>query len=222
MKTGINIFSHLVSVSSIHLLNLLQVKKCAVSLVKFFFIHICLLAPLMAQNSDEMQETEKDVDGYRIELFLKDHNTISGNLLSVRDSALMIFCEYQIDGSDKKTFKYEIRMIKNNDIVKLTISEKSKVLSYTLIGMLSGIVLGSIIGFADGDDKPGFMSMKAESKALAGGFTLGIAGIVVGLVTGLLSSAGDKEITPLVNQNFNFLKQYAKYKTEPKYLGRYK
>lgn len=44
------------------------------------------------------------------------------------------------------------------------------------LGLLSGVVTGAVIGFADGDDESGFFAFTAEEKALLGGILLGGAG----------------------------------------------
>ena len=54
------------------------------------------------------------------------------------------------------------------------------------IGALAGVASGALLGFADGDDPPGFLSMTASEKAALGGATLGVAGLVIGTVVGAL------------------------------------
>jgi hypothetical protein len=53
---------------------------------------------------------------------------------------------------------------------------------------LTGVTIGAIIGFADGDDKGGFLAFSAGEKAFIGGFllggTLGFVGLLVGAITG--------------------------------------
>lgn len=55
------------------------------------------------------------------------------------------------------------------------------------IGLLTGAVIGGIIGFADGDDPAGWFSFTAEEKALLFGGALGVAGGTLGGVIGLAS-----------------------------------
>lgn len=54
------------------------------------------------------------------------------------------------------------------------------------IGLLAGGAAGMAIGFAAGDDPPGFMSMTASENAVLGGAVMGVLGGVAGLVAGSL------------------------------------
>jgi hypothetical protein len=54
------------------------------------------------------------------------------------------------------------------------------------IGILAGGAAGMAIGFAAGDDPPGFMSMTASENAVLGGAVLGTLGGIAGLVAGSL------------------------------------
>lgn len=55
------------------------------------------------------------------------------------------------------------------------------------IGLLAGGAAGMAIGFAQGDDPPGFMSMTASENAVLGGAVLGVLGGITGLVVGSLT-----------------------------------
>jgi hypothetical protein len=54
------------------------------------------------------------------------------------------------------------------------------------IGILAGGAAGMAIGFAQGDDPPGFMSMTASENAVFGGAIFGVLGGITGLVVGSL------------------------------------
>lgn len=52
------------------------------------------------------------------------------------------------------------------------------------IGVLAGALGGAIIGFASGDDPPGWFSFFASEKALLNGFAFGVLGGLVGMSIG--------------------------------------
>ncbi|MBE0565336.1 MAG: hypothetical protein IH621_05200 [Krumholzibacteria bacterium] len=53
-----------------------------------------------------------------------------------------------------------------------------------LIGFGVGAGIGALVGFASGDDPPGMLSIKAESKAGAMAVLLGTVGALIGLAAG--------------------------------------
>lgn len=65
------------------------------------------------------------------------------------------------------------------------------------IGALAGVASGVLIGFSDGDDPPGFLSMTASEKAAFGGATLGVAGLAIGAVVGALKVSDRWTSVPL-------------------------
>ena len=79
-------------------------------------------------------------------------------------------------------------------------------------GFLAGAAFGVLTGLASGDDKPGFMSMTAEGKAMLGGLVFGAAGAVLGLIISPLSSTDDKIITINTDEDFYGLAKFLKSK----------
>jgi hypothetical protein len=57
------------------------------------------------------------------------------------------------------------------------------------IGSLIGVTSGALIGYASGDDPPGWFSLTAGEKAVLAGVGLGLTGLVVGTVVGLLKTS---------------------------------
>jgi hypothetical protein len=86
----------------------------------------------------------------------------------------------------------EIRL-QSASIKTIRFKRKASVGRGAVIGGVTGLVLGAIIGFADGDDQcpPGswcIYSATAEEKALAGGLVLCAAGTMVGVIAGAAAS----------------------------------
>ena len=65
------------------------------------------------------------------------------------------------------------------------------------IGFLAGAALGAVIGFAAGDDPPGFLAFSSEQKAAAGAILGGLAGGVIGGVVGATGPSERWETVPL-------------------------
>lgn len=73
--------------------------------------------------------------------------------------------------------------IEANKIEIIKIRRKGKVGKGAWVGALSGAGLGILIGFAAGDDDPGFLSSTKEEKAIGLGIALGVLGTGVGALT---------------------------------------
>jgi len=65
------------------------------------------------------------------------------------------------------------------------------------IGALGGVASGALIGFASGDDPPGFLAMTASEKAAFAGASLGVAGLAIGAVVGALKVSDRWTSVPL-------------------------
>ena len=72
------------------------------------------------------------------------------------------------------------------------------------IGLLIGAATGAVIGFASGDDGPGWFSFTAEEKAALGAVGLGGLGAVIGLIAGAASSGERWEEVPLNRLRVSF------------------
>jgi hypothetical protein len=65
------------------------------------------------------------------------------------------------------------------------------------IGSLIGVTSGVLIGYASGDDPPGWFAFTAGEKAVLAGVGLGLTGLVVGTVVGLLKTSDRWMSVPL-------------------------
>jgi hypothetical protein len=107
----------------------------------------------------------------------KDGQQIIGELIAIKEKSLLL--KDAKSGADVSVNGDEIRIIR---IVK-----KSKVGKGALYGTLIGGGSGALLGFASGDDPPGFMSWTASQKAGLLGISLGVIGLLSGTIGGALS-----------------------------------
>ena len=100
---------------------------------------------------------------------------IWGELIAVKQDSLLLL---DAGGKDLSVNIADIKVIK---IVK-----KSKAGKGALYGLLIGGAAGALLGFSSGDDPyDNFFSFTAEQKALIGGASLGITGLILGGIAGL-------------------------------------
>ncbi len=114
-----------------------------------------------------------------------------GELIAVKENSLLL-----LDSESGADVSVDIREIKLIEIVK-----KSKSLAWGGIGLISGAVIGSLIGYVEGDDPPGYGTwwghrvwmdlsiMTAKDKALGYGFYIGLSGAILGGIIGALEGS---------------------------------
>ena len=91
-------------------------------------------------------------------------------------------------------------LIAINEINHIRIIKKTRIGELTVYGLLIGAGTGLVIGFASGDDPPGWYSMTAGEKASVGALILGMVGGILGGLTGL--GAGRDEEYDLSDQHY--------------------
>lgn len=170
--------------------------------------------------------------GAKIILLLHNQPEISGRLLSVRDSALVISID-KLRENDVREKSPAAIVIMNQDIRIAIVKGESKVLKSAGLGFLIGAGIGVALGFITGDDRPcerssseGYsfistcISMSAETKAVLAGTVFGAVGLTAGLVSGRKASTSDEAFYPSKSPDFSVLKQFARFpKKEPEYLS---
>ena len=98
---------------------------------------------------------------------------IRGELIAVKQNSLLLL---DAGGGDVS--------IDIGDIKVIRIVKKSNVFQGMFYGAAIGGAAGAILGFATGDDEPGFFSFTAEDKALLGGIAFGALGLIFGGIAG--------------------------------------
>jgi len=166
-------------------------------------------------------------EGARVILLLNSGQQIHGELLSVRDSALVISTIEDIHEKELASQTASIHVIKNQEILHVTIKGKSKVLKGMVQGFLIGAGAGALLGLATYQPCPpkSFICLDfGPGVAAAGGaILLGGAGFLIGTIAGIASSRGDKVIEPLPGRDLSLLKPYARFPLEePEFLGKIK
>ncbi len=157
--------------------------------------------------------------GADVVLLVKSGEEISGELLSVRDSSLIISTLEDADIKELSTQRAGILAVRNEEVFHVVIKGKSNILKGMGLGTLIGGGFGGFLGLASGDDPPGWFSMTAGEKAAVGAIAFGAVGFLVGTIAGVASSSGDEIVEPLLNQDFSSLKPVAKFsEKEPEFL----
>ncbi len=132
--------------------------------------------------------------GAEVVVFLDEGRQAAGELLAVRDTALLIDT---LGGKGEDTSVRRIAgivRVGREAIQKVKVKGESFRLKGTLIGAAIGGTVGAVIGFANGNDEPkGFQTwtVTAGQKALIGGAG---GGVLVVLSEGLLVLQGHQRI----------------------------
>lgn len=142
--------------------------------------------------------------GAEVEIVQFNWEEIGGELLFVRDSALILCIEYGATEEELANSVYPVTLVKNNVIKELTFEGSSYVWTGIAVGALAGSIAGGLTG-------------KEVGYAALLFFPLGI---IAGSITGFALSTEEfilYEIPP--GYSFNFLKDLSRYKEkEPEYL----
>jgi len=156
----------------------------------------------------QIKEAKKNDDmGVGISVLQKSGNEVNGELLSVRDSVMILCKEYSVKEEELATLTYPISTISNNDIKQLTIVGNSWI--------WEGIAAGAFVGGLTG------MLIASEGLEVMAGLVVGTwIGLIAGWITGYALSKEEyviKEIPP--NYNWSILKPLSRYPDkEPEYL----
>jgi hypothetical protein len=162
----------------------------------------------LIENKLKYDERDEDV-GAEVILSLKYGEKISGELLSVRDSTMIICTEHSATEEELASLKYPITAVRNDEMQEITIEGSD----YVWIGLGIGIVVGTGIGYA-----------AAKASNSVGGIIILVGGAIVGIIGGpIIGNALSteefilQEIPP--GYDMTFLKPLARYPDEePEYL----
>jgi hypothetical protein len=113
--------------------------------------------------------------GEKLVIQKTDGQKVRGELIAVKQNSLLL--KESESGVDVNVEISEIKMIK--------IVNKPNFLA-GVYGFIGGAALGATLGFAGGDDPPGWFSMTASDKALLAGSFFGLIGLIVGAIGGLI------------------------------------
>lgn len=143
-------------------------------LVIGFLVLYCL-------NSLNAQDTIKRQKIYRTVIYLNDEpGTIKGVFYDIGDSTILVSQSLVFKG--RSAYMSEIAELNIIKIKRIEIRKNSSIARGFLIGALSGLAVGGLMGLIDGDSPPTQMmfSNTAEQKAIILGVPLGIIGAIIG------------------------------------------
>ncbi|UCH66042.1 MAG: hypothetical protein JSW63_02605 [Ignavibacterium sp.] len=190
----------------------------------------CYSGPTL--NPDDYVETEgsttERIAGAEVIIDLNGGRRYNGELLSVRDSTILLCEKYGASEKELENSNNLIRIIKNHDIKLIEVQGESKILQGAAIGAGAGVAVGAAIGLAAGDDegssKVGFFRLRytAEQKALGCACLLGSLGTIIGLIAGSIESTYDTVVYDymiLEDYDFTQLNIFSRYEgDEPDYI----
>jgi hypothetical protein len=154
--------------------------------------------------------------GIEVLLLLKNGKEVNGELLSVRDSTIILCSEYSAADEELARLAYPILLFSNNDIQQLAIEGSDYIWTAIGVGTLVGGGIGALIGSAahEGSDRYRGLAI------LAGMIIGGSVGVVAGWIAGYSLSTEEYvmwEIPP--DYNWSILKPLSRYPDEePEYL----
>lgn len=146
-----------------------------------FGILITILAVLTLYGSASAKDKKH---GSEVIVLKKDGKTIRAELLAVKNDEIILMDSLNMSGIT----------LKSDEIRKITIVKKSGFFKGIGYGLVIGGASGALLGFASGDDDPGWFSFTADEKAAMGAMGFGILGAVTGGVIGLIKGMDDSVV----------------------------
>jgi hypothetical protein len=157
--------------------------------------------------------------GATVSIDLRNGSHLTGELLSVRPDGILLCTVEGLSEKSLPEHQRDLLKICNEDLLRITVQSRSRVLQRTLTGLLFGGGIGFLIGVMGGDDTEGFLRMTALEKGGVGGFLGAAIGIVTGLLFGLADSTPDRMVEPLPGSGFQSIRSASRYPvTEPLFL----
>ncbi len=153
-------------------------------------ILISAIALLLTLNMKAQNKSRK-VKVYRV-LIITDESRMKGFLYEADSTGLNV--SQDIKGEN-------LEFINAVNIRTIKIRKRGQVLHGAVIGALSGITFGYLIGLSGGDDEPGWFSYSKEEKGTIGA----VAGGIVGTTIGTLISTARKKFN--INYDINQYKE---------------
>jgi len=154
--------------------------------------------------------------GAEVTIVLDNGKEVEGELLSVRDSALIICKEYSATEEELANSIYPVIPVRNNKIQQITVEGNSYVWWGIGIGYLTGAIIGYLLG------QTGATNDKTDQafSGLGGGILGGLIGLAAGGGIGYAFSTEKFVLQEIPSgYNFYFLKPLARYPDkEPEYL----
>ena len=167
-----------------------DIKNEILNLIKRYNkVPVIALIVLCCLNSLNAQDTFQKIKIYRTWVSLNSEPfKIKGVLYEVKDSSILVSRSVVIQ--DYSTDRFEIAKLNINNIETIKTRRKNSIGKGVLIGAVSGLVVGVLIGLIDGDDPPctsgSWICLRytAGQKALMAGVPLAVSGAGIGALIG--------------------------------------
>lgn len=178
----------------------------------------CSTTTFLNLSEDEKGKVRRELNKYEknkklgaeITLSLQDGSEINGELLSVRDTALILCTEYAASAEKIMNSAYPVLLVNNNVVQEITLEGSAYIWPGIAAGAIVGTATGALIGSSSDE-------LFAGVQGMMQGFFIGLS---IGWIIGYDLSAKEyvlQEIPP--GYNFYFLKNLGRYKEkEPEYL----
>jgi small nuclear ribonucleoprotein (snRNP)-like protein len=161
---------------------------------------------------------EAIAQGSEVVILLKTGEEIEGELLSVRDDALVISKDVGAREYDLKASPDEISVIRRDSIKSVTIEGSSYVLTGIGIGFVGGVAVGWAIGSSSKSEDVVEDVLKPATTAISAALG-GLVGLGVGAIVGAAVSRSDQEVSVAEPNKILSLRKSARYtKQEPDFL----
>ena len=180
--------------------------------------YVSLKESYREQVEHKISDYEKDEDvGVEVTLSLWNGKEINGELLSVRDSTMIICTQYSATEDELSNLTYPIITFRNDDMKEFTIEGSNYVWTGMGYGALGGAALGTLVVTATYEKNSGISQPYAS---IFGGILGALVGAIAGTIVGYSLSTDDvilQEIPP--DYDLAVFKPLARYPDEePEYL----
>jgi len=179
------------------------------------------------QDVDVYYDLEKDsiiaykYAGAEAYIEMKDGSDYTGELLTVRDSIMIICEEYEADEQELADSVYAFFVLNNRDIKLIELYVGNYLVAGILVGSSAGALAGVAAYSESGPDPYGFVGLYNTGVAVAGGFVGAIIGGIIGAT--IPDYKPVFKYADLKEYDFKQLKIYARYvDNEPEFLKKIK
>jgi|GEM_PF-2178624 len=147
-------------------------------------------------NNANAQEQNLMNSDYKCWIYADTNNVLSsriGVIYSVADSGI----NYAPLKHGKIIMSDNVQFMMADKIDKINVRKSGNSAIGILAGFGIGFLIGGLIGYAQGDDEPGYISVSAEGKAVVLGHILSLPGMILGGIV------GSWRVTIPINRNQN-------------------
>jgi hypothetical protein len=157
--------------------------------------------------------------GRYAEVYVANGSRYSGELLSVRDTAIVIGLVMDAQESVFMNDSTTVQVVGRSEIKLVQIEGKS----YTLMGAGIGLLAGGAIGAGGYHDEGDVIGLGKAAESVTGAAVGALGGLLLGLAIGGAASSKDVEFTNQRGESMDILRPYARYQSgEPAVLKRRK